>query len=304
MSNSHYIEKLIKQGRTWFGYNQLPTYDYSPEIVTFANEVLKKIPNSFAISTGRMSTIAIGVHGYPVTLGQISVTADYSRNRHGKTVYEVSSPKINNRRGDTHSKSSINLKTAVKNASKYFSRSSYFDIASGWAYRIQEARGGVVDQYDREYGQAIYNLFNTKHPDKDFEQDILKLYKEGYTFHPTVQGRLQEIEQKKIARAEKVEDKPNAMLLVITTLNTRMERSHCVVVRLNSTGGDKVSSTYGVNREQHVQTYRIQDVPEDIAAPITMIDMVDRDEYLEGYGVCLEEGVYAVEVRDAPNSET
>jgi len=225
-------------------------------------------------------------------MGVIGVKVD-----DGKTTYRVFSKSITNDKYRTNNvahrvKQTQNLDKAVSLALKHLIpynpievvEESKRDFAQRYASEIRYADRGVSSTRDNLRYGAFDELFD----------DVVRAYKEGL-YVPQKAKIKEEIDAYIAAKEVQKQQEGRMLAAYAVTLSERGGKTRASVVRYIR------MESKGIPRE--IVELPIEDLPEDIAGKIAVLNMVDNNHYVDGVGMRITPQVYWLARHDMTQDE-
>jgi hypothetical protein len=214
---------------------------------------------------------------------------DYSTKGNGESKYMVYARMINNEkfREDSdqyHMATAEGIERAIKNVKKYMRPYSPIECASMSFDSVRNKFSSVVQGVSSELYHARSHVLESGH----IRNELFHMLDVGYEF-------LSEEFRDKIAtwREKYNEDQVSrGRALHVYYVNVRIHREEMVCDVIEVLDANKRSR---MDTTPSVMTYKMEELPEDIAGNLAALSMVDDDHYVDGVGLRVDSSTFWVQ---------
>jgi hypothetical protein len=256
--------------------------------VGFLKDIMRKLPTcKFVIDRRRKSKLHVYLPSNLYAMGWVGF-GDFRLEGEGVPTITVFSHNISNEKYDSyreqhHMLMSTNPKRALKNALGYLRPYTPFQIANGFARDVMLK----VDDTQNQNRRKIYGAKNNVVEHQQLATELRVLVENGYQF---VDKEFGDLVASFVAEVKEhdINTRQVAMYYVRGyTLNGQeyFDTQLC----------DNMHSRYSYSvANQSSQRYTSEELPQAIAGKLAVLMMCEEDEYIDGVGVRLPNGVFYV----------
>jgi hypothetical protein len=275
-----YPVSLQMQGFLTAVKKHMPKLKFHPSIIdSFSNDTKHYIVTEFSVL----------MDGYPFDLGRVGYR-DYSAgggdDTYGVYSRKISNPKFGQDRDQHHMVMSSDVTKAVKNASKYILPYTHTELAKAYYDDIQSNVEKVFHDSQTKMHNVAREISSNR---QSILAELLHLKTLGVTFKTDVFQKASEVIEEAVADAT-AEDR---------------RKVTCVFVRFRNIGSDMyvdVQEAEDVRRNSRKlatssqpTTYLMSELPEDIVGSISVLNILNDDQYVAKVGMKIDETTFWIE---------
>lgn len=219
---------------------------------------------------------------YPFELGRASY-GDHSVSGDGDPTYAVYSRRIQNAKYATHRDQhymimASDMGKAVKNVRKYVTRYTTKELARALFEPFYNNVGRALQKAQSNVGDAIKTV---KYNDTALVTELRHLIKSGVQF---VTPEFIELANKLPALTEELvtqkQRKPDGIFVAFKSIGDDMYVEMCVA--------QNARNSYLPTLSEDVATYKVSELPPEIAGNIAVLNILENDNYVDGVGVKID----------------
>ena len=256
--------------------------------VGFLKELMRKLPTcKFAVDIRRKSKVHVYLPSNLYAMGWVGF-GDFRLNGDGTPMITIFSHNISNEKYDSYREQhrmlmSTNPKRALSNALGYLRPYTPFQIANGFARDVVLK----VDETQSQNRRKVYKAKNSVVEHQQLATELRVLVENGYQF---VDKEFGDLVASFVAEVKEHDINTQSIAMYYVrgyTLNGQeyFDTQLC----------DDMHSSFSFRVANHSpQRYTSEELPQDIAGKLAVLMMCEEDEYVDGVGVRLPNGVFYV----------
>ena len=273
------------------------TYSKTIGLGDFQYEISKKL-KGINFKERSQNTLWAYREGESYAMGYIGF-GDFRDNGDGEHLYTVWSPNIiNNRYGhgsQMHMTQAKQLKKGVSNALKYLRPLSVKQVASistkSCRFKVSEVIGEARTQFTHAAAHLTHNFFDSSRGHENaLQQELQHMVDIGYEFLDKDLGeKLRTMFNNLKEYTLSKETNSNVFTFVEATKTITGRQVFRVATNVDTT------FTYGFDvPQENISVYSQEELPEELAGKLSVLSMIDPDNYVEGVGYRAAANVFYV----------
>jgi hypothetical protein len=259
----------------------------SPSVIDYAEEIMGATRGYKYCVTGEHEAWVYR-EGDTYAMGKITY-ADVTDSRLSHYTYNVISPNIVNNKYShgwrQHLASSVNLKKAVKNATRYLRPLSMKHVVElsgkGARQKAIEAVEAARNQVHNTAGELTRELFSTRKTSHDnkLQRELRRMVDAGYEFLDAEFGAQLKAAFTALDELKQSRETNTDIYTIVDAFTSVTGKQMFRLIR------DQELSWYTPDIDPNrIETYEQSDLPEDIAGKLAVLSMTADDTYVEGVG--------------------